>query len=145
MLFTANSSLNIILKDTGVCNLGIFHLEENSLPAVMRLGPMEKMYLKMLLWFNLIIGGGLRILILRMMKAQGWFIHQPINILIAVDELGKIIGYTAWIQFILMAIDTDLPLVEKIGERYCYVSQYPSTFGVIHGIGGGSSMLFAIS
>ena len=128
-----------------MCGLGILDFEENSLPAVMRLGPMEKMFLKILLWFNLIVGGGLRILILRMMKRQGGLLAQPINILIAVDELGKMIGYTAWIQFILMAIDTDLPMAERMGEMYCHVSQYPSSFGVIHGIGGGSGKPFGPS
>ena len=45
----------------------------------------------------------------------------------------KVFGYTAWILVYLLAMDSEVPVVELIGRGVCVAAQYISTAGVING------------
>ena len=59
-------------------------------------------------------------LVLHTIRKQGG-LGKPINIMIAVDEMFKMIGYTMWMQFILAVLDHDDPLISTLGQTYCQV------------------------
>ena len=138
----SNSSLSIIWSEgRAVENLDVEKASHNPIPHLMLFEYSEVIFLKIVLWANLLVGGGYRILIFRLIKKEGG-LGKPINIMIAADEFVKVLGYTTWINFILMAIDSKDPLVRSKGKHFCQVSQYFSTFGVVHGFLGGSAIAF---
>ena len=49
-------------------------------------------------------------------------------------------GYTAWILVYLLAMDSEVPVVELIGRGVCVAAQYISTAGVINGYIFGASI-----
>ena len=49
-------------------------------------------------------------------------------------------GYTAWILVYLLAMDSEVPVVELIGRGACIAAQYISTAGVINGYIFGASI-----
>ena len=64
-------------------------------------------------------------------------LSKPLNRLIAVDELVKMVGYSAWIMFVLAAIESEEPLVELTGEPFCHLVQFVAAFGVTYSYLGG--------
>ena len=52
----------------------------------------------------------------------------------------KVFGYTAWILVYLLAMDSEVPVVELIGRGVCVAAQYISTAGVINGYIFGASI-----
>ena len=143
----ANTSLKIlnIYIEEKLSHLTITQLEKHSLPAVMLYGSVEKLFLKVVLLLNLVIGTGLRVMLLKTVKNQGDLLSKPFSIMIAVDELVKMVGCTTWIIFFLFAIDSEGPLKEKIGSSYCYLSQYLSSFAIMHSFTGGAGSKTIIS
>ena len=59
-------------------------------------------------------------MVLHTIRKQGG-LGKPINIMIAVDEMSKMIGYTMWMQFVLVVIDHDDPLISTMGQTFCQV------------------------
>ena len=83
--------LNIYLEEK-LSHLVITQLEKHSLPAVIPYGSVEKLFLKVILLLNLVIGTGLRVVLLKTVKNQGGLLSKPFSIMIAVDELVKMVG-----------------------------------------------------
>ena len=66
-LIQANTSLNVlnIYLEEKLSHLAVTQLDINSLPAVMLYGSVEKLFLKVVLLLNLVIGTGLRVVLLK--------------------------------------------------------------------------------
>ena len=139
----SNTSLKIVIwnENDTVENFGVVEADRNTIPSLLLYEKFEILFLKLLLWTNLLVGGGYRILIFRLIKKKGG-LGKPINIMIAADEFIKVLGYTTWIQFLLLAVNSKEPLVRSMGTNFCNASQYLTTYGSTHGIVGGAGIAF---
>ena len=139
----SNISLKIVIwnENDTVENFGVVEADRNTIPSLLLYENFEILFLKLLLWTNLLVGGGYRILIFRLIKKKGG-LGKPINIMIAADEFIKVLGYTAWIQFLLMAVNSKEPFARSMGTHFCNASQYLTTYGFTHGIVGGAGIAF---
>ena len=139
----SNTSLKIVIwnENDAVENFGVVEADRNTIPSLLLYANIEILFLKLLLWTNLLVGGGYRVLIFRLIKKKGG-LGKPINIMIAADEFIKVLGYTAWIQFLLLAVNSKEPLVRSMGTHFCNASQYLTTYGFTHGIVGGAGIAF---
>ena len=52
--------------------------------------------------------------------------------MIAVDEFVKMVGYSTWIIFTLVAANVDANLIEYSTNTFCWVVQVVATYGVTY-------------
>ena len=112
---------------------------EETKHRIMGYGTVEKYIFRTLLVSILLIGSGIRLLILGAIRSQGGM-DKPINRMIGVDEFVKMVGYSVWILFVLMAAELEMPIVHYTGEPFCHVVQYLVTYGVFYGYLGGAGI-----
>ena len=64
--------------------------------------------------------------------------------MIAVDEFVKMVGYSTWIIFTLVAANADANLIEYGTNTLCWVVQVVATYGVTYSYLGNGAFLWAI-
>ena len=63
--------------------------------------------------------------------------------MIAVDEFVKMVGYSTWIIFTLVAANVDANLIEYSTNTFCWVVQVVATYGVTYSyLGNGTRKVY---
>ena len=87
-----------------------------------------------------LVGGTLfRVLVFREIK-RGGVLNKPINLMILVDELTKVIGYGCGLLTIMLGNISDRPVVDILGPHYCHMFDYLVNLAGFTGVTGGASI-----
>ena len=118
-IFTSNETLSWIeFQD----------MSESRVSYLMGLTPQDKKTCHFILIFSFVCGNFFRLFVLRVVKQEEWF-RLPINFLIFLEEVFTITGFSCWILVSFAVMETEEPLVERIGPHFCQLSLFISAVG----------------
>ena len=106
----------------------VFDMSDDNLPYLMGLSGRDKMACRIILILSLFCGTFFRLLVLRVVKHNGWF-QLPINAMIFLEEVSTMVAYSTMILIAMVFIELEEPLGNYTGLEFCQGAMLVCTIG----------------